>query len=149
MRGGPIGVARGGCWSGGAGGPLQGPHALRELSEATQYVLLLALGVPQPQKSSEGGLLRRATVEAEMVVILVGCALPKVNLGARPVRGRVQTAGIKKPKPALSRDFPGSVPERELRVLGHHLRGPGRVEDHLRVDLLDPLKLADELPHLL
>ena len=61
-------------------------------------------------------------VEAEMVVILVGCALPKVNLGARPVRGRVQTAGIKKPKPPLSRDFPGSVPQRELRVLGHHHR---------------------------
>ena len=43
----------------------------------------------------------------------------------------------------------GSVPERELRVLGHHLRGPGRVEDHLRVDLFDPLQLADELAHLL
>ena len=41
------------------------------------------------------------------------------------------------------------VPERELGVLGHHLRGPGRVEDHLRVHLVDALQLADELPHLL
>src|SRR5215207_4960466 len=45
--------------------------------------------------------------------------------------------------------FQGLVPERELRVLGHHLRGPGWVEDHLRVDLVDPLELADELAHLL
>ena len=47
------------------------------------------------------------------------------------------------------RDSPRSVPERELRVLGHHLRGPGRIEDHLGMDLVDPLELADELPHLL
>src|SRR5919109_926293 len=37
----------------------------------------------------------------------------------------------------------------ELRVLGHHLRGPGWVEDHLRVDLLDPVEVAHELAHLL
>src|SRR5262245_61124112 len=43
----------------------------------------------------------------------------------------------------------GSVPESELRVLGHHLRGPRRVEDHLGVHLLDPVELADELAHLL
>src|SRR5215204_4353574 len=41
------------------------------------------------------------------------------------------------------------VPERELRVLGHHLRGPRRVEDHLRMDLVDALELPDELAHLL
>ena len=41
------------------------------------------------------------------------------------------------------------VPERELRVLGHALRGPHRREDHLREDLLDSLDLADELLHLL
>src|SRR5689334_6338380 len=39
--------------------------------------------------------------------------------------------------------------ERELRVLGHHVRGPGRVEDHLRVHGLGSLELAHELLHLL
>src|SRR4051794_23058596 len=37
-----------------------------------------------------------------------------------------------------------SIPQRELRVFAHHLRGPGRVEHHLRVHLLDAVELADE-----
>src|SRR5215213_6544251 len=40
-------------------------------------------------------------------------------------------------------------PECELRVLGHHLRRPGGVEDHLRMDGADAGKVADELLHLL
>ena len=43
----------------------------------------------------------------------------------------------------------GSVAERELRVLGHLVRGPRRREDHVRHDLLDALDLAHELLHLL
>src|SRR4029078_10102364 len=43
----------------------------------------------------------------------------------------------------------GLVAERELRVLGHHLRSPRRVEDELRVDAADALEVADELAHLL
>ena len=43
----------------------------------------------------------------------------------------------------------GSVAERELRVLGHLVRGPRRREDHVGHDLLDALDLADELLHLL
>src|SRR6185436_18550468 len=43
----------------------------------------------------------------------------------------------------------GLVAEGELRVLGHHLRGPRRVEDELRVDLVHTFEIADELAHLL
>src|SRR5438034_6735951 len=42
-----------------------------------------------------------------------------------------------------------SVAQRELRVLGHLVRGPRRREDHVRDDLLDAGELADELLHLL
>jgi len=42
-----------------------------------------------------------------------------------------------------------SEAERELRVLGHPVRGPGRVEGHVRADLVDPGELADELLDLL
>ena len=41
------------------------------------------------------------------------------------------------------------VAERELRVLGHLVRGPRRGEDHARHDLLDAVDLAHELLHLL
>src|SRR5688572_31480023 len=41
------------------------------------------------------------------------------------------------------------VPERELGVLGHHLRGPGRVENHLREDVVNPVELAHVVAHLL
>src|SRR5436190_13322997 len=40
-------------------------------------------------------------------------------------------------------------PKCELGVLGHHLRGPGWVEDHLRVNRGDSGEVADELLHLL
>ena len=46
------------------------------------------------------------------------------------------------------RSKPCSEAERELGVLGHHLRGPGWVEDHLRVDRGDAGEVADELLHL-
>ena len=39
---------------------------------------------------------------------------------------------------AQERAISALEPERELGVLGHHLRGPGRVEDHLRVDPSTP-----------
>ena len=42
-----------------------------------------------------------------------------------------------------------SVAERELRVLGHLVRGPRRREDHRRDDLVDTVDLAHELLHLL
>src|SRR5204863_2318286 len=42
-----------------------------------------------------------------------------------------------------------SVAERELRVLGHLVRGPRRREDHRGDDLLDTVELAHELLHLL
>src|SRR3954452_21024666 len=41
------------------------------------------------------------------------------------------------------------VPQRELRVLGHLVRGPRRLEDHRGSHLLDALELADELLDLL
>ena len=41
------------------------------------------------------------------------------------------------------------VAERELRVLGHLVRGPRRREDHRRADLVDALELAHELIDLL
>jgi len=43
----------------------------------------------------------------------------------------------------------GSVAERELRVLAHQVRRPGRREGHRRVDALDAVELAHELPDLL
>src|SRR4051794_39771346 len=51
--------------------------------------------------------------------------------------------------PALLALQRGLVAERELRVLGHLVRGPRRGEDHRRRDGLDALDLADELDDLL
>src|SRR5215212_3292079 len=41
------------------------------------------------------------------------------------------------------------IPEGELRVLRHLVRGPGRREGHRRDDLLDAVELGDELDDLL
>src|SRR6476661_515097 len=39
-------------------------------------------------------------------------------------------------------------PEGGLRLLRHHLRGPRRTKDHLRVHLRDPLDAGEELLYL-
>ena len=49
----------------------------------------------------------------------------------------------------VRREWTRLEPERELGVVGHHLRRPGGVEDHLRVDRGDAGEVADELLHLL
>ena len=56
-----------------------------------------------------------------------------------------RAAAPRRPRPPSAT----SVAERELRVLGHLVRGPRRREDHVRHDLLDALDLAHELLHLL
>ena len=66
----------------------------------------------------------------------------------------VEAAGGRKPRRRRRAAAPkarsgASVAERELRVLGHLVRGPRRREDHVRDDLLDAGQLADELLHLL
>src|SRR5205085_4080636 len=63
-----------------------------------------------------------------------------------PPRARLR-AGRAADPPRPRRD--GSVAERELRVLGHLVRGPWRREHHRRDHLLDAGELADELLHLL
>src|SRR5690349_10866085 len=55
---------------------------------------------------------------------------------------RLRLSRLREPPAAL-------VAEREHRVLGHLVRGPGGREDHRRDDLLDAWELADELLHLL
>ena len=63
--------------------------------------------------------------------------------------GRGEEKPAAKRKPRRQAEVKDSVAERELRVLGHLVRGPRRREDHRRDDLLDALELAHELLHLL
>src|ERR1700756_143862 len=66
---------------------------------------------------------------------------------ARRARAIVDTSGVigaMRPAAASLLEAEG-----ELGVLGHHFRGPGGLEDHLRVDRGDTGEVADELLHLL
>ena len=64
----------------------------------------------------------------------------------RPARA----GGVARGAPRAARALPRRlVAERELRVLGHLVRGPRRREDHRRGDLVDALELAHELVDLL